>query len=212
MEQRYARLGAFQLLLVSVQTDVLCSDGYAIVYFLLFVRLDYIRGYIVGQVPSAFLVLRIGPAPCFGAGVCATAVLTLLLPLCASNLPALFALRTFMGLFESITYPAANGMFIAWFPARERTKLIAISNVGPVFGSAVAFALSGVLVDLKDDANGHSASWPLVFYVFGGVGVAWSAAWALLIYSDPTVHPTITTAEREYLVHSTKADADVMGI
>ena len=53
--------------------------------------------------------------------------------------------------------------------------------------------LSGVLCD-----HGFAGGWPSVFYVFGMVGCVWSAAWFLLCYDSPAIHPRISTAERQY--------------
>lgn len=38
-----------------------------------------------------------------------------------------------------------------------------------------------------------------MFYVFGGMGVAWWLLWNLLCYSDPSSHPFISDKERKYL-------------
>ena len=57
------------------------------------------------QVPGGYIAIKYGGKMVFGVGVLMTAILTLVLPLCAPHLGALFALRAFMGLFESVTFP-----------------------------------------------------------------------------------------------------------
>ena len=101
-------------------------------------------------------------------------------------------------------------MFSHWFPAKERSFLISAANSGAYIGTAVAFPVSGALINIRSDpVTGVSTSWPLVFYCFGGVGIAWWCLWQLLVSSTPDADPTITPAEREYLNATTKQDADV---
>lgn len=58
-------------------------------------------------------------------------------------------------------------------------------------------ALSGLLLAHFD--------WPVTFYFFGALGVAWYVLWLLLCYSTPEEHPFISDAEREYLHSRIKA-------
>ena len=41
--------------------------------------------------------------------------------------------------------------------------------------------------------------WPSVFYLFGGLGVLWFVAWALLVHDGPDVHPRISPQEKMFL-------------
>ena len=41
--------------------------------------------------------------------------------------------------------------------------------------------------------------WPSVFYLFGGLGVLWFVAWALLVHDGPDVHPRISPQEKLFL-------------
>ena len=78
-----------------------------------YVLSSFFIGYIFGQIPGGYLANRFGGCIVFGVGVLATALFTLVLPLCTTgnlrgrgdkaNLPLLYALRVAMGLFESVT-------------------------------------------------------------------------------------------------------------
>jgi ACS family sodium-dependent inorganic phosphate cotransporter-like MFS transporter 5 len=164
----------------------------------------------------------------FGIGVLATAVLTLLIPVTACNgdwiCPVRYAntfssnetalitpasttsievLRVFMGVFESVTYPALMALLAKWAPPAERSRIVALCFSGAQIGTAVAFPLAAY-ISTSGAGAGHNNSlvsgWPGVFYVFGGIGCVWFVGWCLFVYSSPEDHPRISAAEREYIV------------
>lgn len=59
-------------------------------------------------------------------------------------------------------------------------------------------ALSGIIISATGD-------WASVFYVFGGIGLVWCAAFWFLCYDTPAEHPRISAAEREYIETAIKA-------
>ena len=146
----------------------------------------------------------------FGLGVCATAILTLMLPASAPNLDSLLLLRALMGLCEACTFPAANVLFSEWFPAKERSFLLTLVYSGSYLGQAIAYPLSVYFINLRHNKDNVSVSWPLVFYFFGALGIAWFLCWRLLIYSTPDLDPTISSEERAYIKCTSKQDADVV--
>jgi MFS family permease len=156
-----------------------------------YVLSSFFWGYILGQIPGGFLATKIGGKRVFGLGVLSTGVLTLLLPLCANAAApgdpptALYFLRALMGVCESVTFPATQVMFTRWFPAKERSFLVAFVNSGAYMGTAVAFPMSGFLINMHAGEDGISTSWPLVFYSFGGVAIAWWFLWCHLISDTP---------------------------
>jgi MFS family permease len=180
-----------------------------------YVLSSFFWGYILGQIPGGYLATKIGGKRVFGLGVLSTGVLTLLLPLCANAAPpnappvALYCLRALMGVCESVTFPATLVMFTSWFPAKERSFLVAFVNSGAYMGTAIAFPVSGFFINMHSGEDGISTSWPLVFYSFGSMAIAWWLLWCYTVYDTPEEHPTISHAERVYLQATTKQDADV---
>lgn len=64
---------------------------------------------------------------------------------------------------------------------------------GYSIGKITGTLLSGyLLVTYKGD-------WPLVFYVFGLIGIFWFIFWIMLGYSEPETHPYITDREKQFL-------------
>jgi MFS family permease len=95
-----------------------------------YVLSSFFWGYILGQIPGGYMAIKYGGKVVFGTGVLCTAMFTLLIPICAPHLGVLYALRAVMGLCESVTFPAAYVMASHWFPAKERSQLLAIMTAG----------------------------------------------------------------------------------
>jgi predicted MFS family arabinose efflux permease len=62
--------------------------------------------------------------------------------------------------------------------------LFLIFGIGLTFGTVVFAPLSGVLTE--------ALGWESVFYIFGGVAVAFSIIWVFLIHEAPSEHPRIS--------------------
>ena len=158
---------------------------------------SFFVGYVPGQIPGGILAKHYGGKQILGLGILLTSVLTLVLPLCAPSLPALYVVRALMGFGESVTFPAANVLYTRWAPAPERATLLAFANAGCYLGTACAFPVAGGLIGMRSDANktyidskgeeahGISTTWPWVFYVFGLLGCVWYVFWSTLAASSP---------------------------
>lgn len=44
--------------------------------------------------------------------------------------------------------------------------------------------------------------WPLVFYIYGGIGLSWALLFTIWGYNSPAVHPRITLEEKKYIEES----------
>jgi predicted MPP superfamily phosphohydrolase len=42
--------------------------------------------------------------------------------------------------------------------------------------------------------------WPLSFYIFGGLAVAWFVVWVFAVYDTPASHPHISLEEKNYII------------
>ncbi|CAG5136557.1 unnamed protein product, partial [Candidula unifasciata] len=62
-------------------------------------------------------------------------------------------------------------------------------------GNIVTYIVSGVLC-----ANGFDNGWGSIFYITGGIVFFWVLAWFLLVSDSPELHPTISVAERNYII------------
>lgn len=71
---------------------------------------------------------------------------------------------------------------------------------GPL-GNVIAFPVAGWI-------SASKIGWPLVFYLYGGIGVVWSIIWFIVGSDSPAKHNTISAAEREYIESGIEGDED----
>ncbi|HWA25869.1 MAG TPA: MFS transporter [Lacunisphaera sp.] len=98
--------------------------------------------------------------------------------------------RVVLGLAEGGNFPGAIKTVAEWFPQKERALATGWFNAG----SNVGAVLCPFAVPRMYEAWG----WPLTFYVTGGLGLLWLAAW-WRFYENPESHPRLSGAEREYI-------------
>lgn len=104
---------------------------------------------------------------------------------------SLAACRFLLGLGESFNSPAGIKALSEWAPRRERGLSVAIFSNGNILGAIVAPPLVSFLA-LKFD-------WHWGFIVTGLAGFVMLWFW-WRCYFPPEAHPTITAAERDYIV------------
>ncbi|XP_034245145.1 putative inorganic phosphate cotransporter [Thrips palmi] len=167
-------------------------------------------GYVAMNVPSGLMSDRFGGKRLLFFGILICSVSTMLIPLAARHCgpQCVIAARFMEGLGE--TYSGAQN---ASRVSAACTGLLAHCAVaascanqpppfglpaGNLLGQVVGTALSGIIISGTGD-------WASVFYVFGGIGLVWCAAFWLLCYDTPAMHPRISAAEREYIESAIKA-------
>ena len=80
--------------------------------------------------------------------------------------------------------PGACLFLITRFHFFERMKYFLWTFLGQELGSAMTFALSGVLTD--------NFGWQWDFYLFGIIGILFSILWIILVSSSPMKHSKIS--------------------
>jgi len=105
-------------------------------------------------------------------------------------------LRGALGLVEGSAQPAGMKLVAQWFPARERGTAGGIYNIGASFGAVFAPPLVAWAV--------LTHSWRAAFFVAGGLGLAWLAAW-LFWYAPPDRHRALGAAERDLIASGQEA-------
>lgn len=73
--------------------------------------------------------------------------------------------------------------------------------IGGPLGNVIAFPIAGWI-------SASSIGWPVVFYLYGAVGVVWSVIWLLVGSDSPAEHKTISTEERKYIESGIEGDED----
>jgi MFS family permease len=166
----------------------------------------FFAGYFLLQIPGGLAATRLGGHRVMFLGVLVPSLVTVVTPFACSTLPGLIACRVFTGLLEGVTYPATHALLARWTPTHEKSQIVGLVWAGAYLGTALTLPLAGALVD-DGSATGGAPAWPLVFYVIGGLGVAWSAAWLAFGSSSPEELPRIAADERAYIIANRGAEA-----
>ncbi|MEX3951530.1 MFS transporter [Paraburkholderia sp. EG287B] len=160
--------------------------------------------YVVAQIPGGVFLDRFGSKFTYWLSMTLWSMCTLAQGF-ISGVGALFACRLGLGAAESPCFPTNSRVVATWFPQSERAFATGTYTVGEYIGlaffSPFLFALMGAY------------GWRSLFYVVGGVGIAFGVVWWFL-YREPHEHPAANRAELDYIEaggglarHERKADA-----
>lgn len=153
---------------------------------------SFFIGYMLTQIPASWVVNRYGGRIVLGISLLWWSLVTMLTPLAAmSSLGLLIVARIAMGLGEAAVTPSLYNLAARWLPPHERSRSIAVMIGGIPMGTLAALLMSGWLLE-------HHP-WPIMFYVFGAVGIVFALFWFRLIYASPARHPHMSASERSLL-------------
>jgi len=162
---------------------------------------SFYYGYIVLQIPGGWLATKIGGTRIFGVALFIASILTLLTPAAARySVYALIVLRVCEGVVLGVLFPSNHAVWGQWAPPLERSRLFSITAAGCPVGTILTMPLTGLLTKY-----GFDGGWASVFYVFGAVGLLWFFVWCMVIHPSPKTHPTISEAEKNYILNSLEA-------
>jgi MFS family permease len=107
-----------------------------------------------------------------------------------------FLFRIGVGVGEAALSPAAYSMIADYFPPEKRATAISVYSMGIYLGAGLAFLLGGAVIHyvsaqgaIELPVIGLTHPWQLVFFVIGGAGVLFSAAFFLV--REPPRHGTV---------------------
>ena len=152
-------------------------------------------GYAIGLVSAGRFLDRIGVRKGFLIAVIIWTVLAMghglihYLP-AASAITGLLWARFLLGIFEGAFFPAAIRATAEWFPKSERAFSTGVFNAGSAFGALLSPLIVPLIV--------AQWSWPMAFYLSGGLGIVWIIAW-LALYHEPENDPRLSPAEFAYI-------------
>lgn len=160
----------------------------------------FFYGYTVSQIPGGLMAEQFGGKWVVFGFLGLSSVATLLTPVAARfSFAALIVLRVFVGIGSGALFPAMHSMWGKWAPPMERSKLAGLTYAGCMIGNVVTLPLSGVLCQY-----GFDGGWGSVFYLIGISSVVCLVFWAIFTSDTPQSNRYISTAERNYIVHSLK--------
>jgi len=109
----------------------------------------------------------------------------------ASGFTVLLAARFLLGMGEGGGFPAAVRVVSEWIAPEDRSTAMGIINAGTAVGSVLAPPLIGIVL--------LTLGWRAVFFLAGGLGIAWVMWWSVSYRSSAAV------------VSSNTLDARVLG-
>jgi len=137
------------------------------------------------QMPGGWLVDRVRPRVLYASCLVLWSLATLFMGM-SGGFVALIILRLMVGGFEAPAYPINYKVATAWFPERERGRVIAFYTSGQFIGLAL---LTPVLSWLQT-----VLTWHWVFILTGVVGIIWAAIW-WFVYREPRDKAGVNQAE-----------------
>jgi ACS family D-galactonate transporter-like MFS transporter len=145
--------------------------------------------YAILQIPGGIFLDRVGTRVTYLIAVVFWSVCTAAMG-SVRTLSALILTRIGVGVFEAPCFPANSRILAIWFPQQERARANSIYS----FGQYVGLGFLSVPLFWITQHFG----WRILFYVVGGIGVAFGAVWWLL-YRDPALSAAVNRAELEYI-------------
>ena len=157
---------------------------------------SFFAGYSTTQVLGGWLAARWNGYAVMGGAVLAYSTATLLTPIAARHsINFLLVTRVLLGIGEGLALPALHHVTARWAPTHERSRFMTISVSGQYLGSTATLLCAPMV----------HAWWPSIFYLFGGLGIMWVAAWSVIGADSAAAHRYIGVAEREYVTASIPA-------
>jgi ACS family glucarate transporter-like MFS transporter len=144
--------------------------------------------YAAFEIPSGWLGDRIGPRKVLTRIVLWWSAFTSLTGL-ATGLYPLLSTRFLFGMGEAGAFPNASIAVARWFPVHERGRAFGITLMAAQIGGAFAPLL---VVPIQIHYG-----WRASFYVFGILGVVWSAAWFWWFRDSPAEKAGVSRTELE---------------
>jgi sugar phosphate permease len=146
----------------------------------------FFLSYSAFEIPSGALADRIGPRRVLTRIVLWWSAFTSLTGM-VSSYAALLVVRFCFGMGEAGAYPCASAVMARWVPARNRARAWGIVWMTAQIGAA-STPLLVVPIQIR-------YGWQTSFYLFGVLGLLWSAIWYAWFRDSPFEKPNVTQEE-----------------
>ena len=153
-------------------------------------------GYVLTQIPGAFMASRFGGTRVFAAGIFLAGIGTLLTPLTADRVWLLIVARVLTGFGEGVTYPAMATLVSKWAPASEKSATMAFCSSASAFSTACSLVISSEVMT--------HFGWRSVYWGSGVLVFVWLVPFRIFVYDSPEECPGITPEELS-VIHAPEA-------
>ncbi|XP_062135984.1 putative inorganic phosphate cotransporter isoform X2 [Drosophila sulfurigaster albostrigata] len=154
---------------------------------------SFFWGYVVSQVPAGLLAKRFGAKYVICLATAVGGIMCFFHPMAANGgYINICVLRVLTGLVQGCVYPCFHTLLSKWVPRTERGFLTTGVYSGAQFGTAVILVSSGNIFE-------SSMGWPGLFYISGGLGLAWALLFFWQGADEPATSSSISKLERDYI-------------
>jgi sugar phosphate permease len=144
---------------------------------------SFYYGYLAAQLPSGYLAQRFGAKYVLGIFLLISSILTMFMPLAASSVASLIALRVSVGFFQGACFPSIMNLLGLWVPAESRSSVVGFVWGGSYVGAALVLGTYPLLEKLL--------GWAAPFYIYGSMGILWFIIWLIVARNRPPVFITL---------------------
>src|SRR5262245_15426903 len=153
-------------------------------------------GYFLPQITGGWRSDRWGAKGILGVAVAWWSLITMLTPF-ARTTSSMLAVRVSLGLGEGMSPPCLYTSIARWVPVNERSRVAAFLASGMYVGLIIAFPLAVWIMT--------HLGWPWVFYLFGFLGLVWSAIWCLALSNSPEDNWRISPEELQFILQGQRS-------
>ncbi|HEX5105363.1 MAG TPA: MFS transporter [Pirellulaceae bacterium] len=159
----------------------------------------FFLAYALMQIPSGWITDSFGARWMLALYVLCWSLATIGLGF-AQGLAAVWTMRLVLGIMQAGAYPTAAGLLKRWIPYTERGLANSIVSMGGRCGLLLSLVLTVPLMRAVGGVTGWQlGNWRAVFAFYGGLGLAWAAAFVWLFRDWPRDHPRCSPAERRWI-------------
>ncbi|KAF1768984.1 hypothetical protein GCK72_000797 [Caenorhabditis remanei] len=161
------------------------------------IHTSFYIGAFIAVFPSEFLAKKMGSKNLLSFAMILNIIGSILTPFLAIHLKTyilIAAVRMIMGFGYGFMIPAGSVLISKWFPISEKSTAMAIFTTGNQIGIAFSMFLTAKLCQLQ-----IFEGWPLVFIIYGLIGVIFLIVWHVRIADKPRESKYITATELTYI-------------
>jgi ACS family sodium-dependent inorganic phosphate cotransporter-like MFS transporter 6/7/8 len=162
---------------------------------------SFFWGYLVTQIVAGQLSEYFGAKWFLVGTMLLGSVFNVLIPVLAScwGSGGVILCRVVQGLAQGFLYPCILNIVSKWTPLFERSRVSSFVYGGASVGIVTSMPLTGAIA-------GSTWGWPVACYLYGGLGVLWTAIFAVFAADSPATHRCVSTEERLYIESSTSVN------
>src|SRR5580658_1495017 len=117
------------------------------------------------------------------------------------NAASMLVIQVFFGMGEAGAFPIATRSLSRWMRPTERGFAQGVTHAGSRLGAALTPPIVVIII--------AGSGWRAAFFVFGLLGVLWSAVWYSYYRDTPEEHRGVNAAERELIGSGRKRSTEI---